>query len=351
MDIVLECIDTYALDYVYATLLPATEGSGMSGFEEMHNVTLPRQPGNILSKAGGDIYGQPFMFPASSYIEASSWSRDNIYRQFISLFFVTWIFGYVLYFGTAAASYYFLYDPRNFKHPKYLKNQVRLEIMQATRAIPVMTLLTVPWFMAELNGWSNLYMDVGDYGWTYLVLQFPMFLMFTDCGIYLIHRWLHSRAVYKHLHKPHHKWLVPTPFASHAFHPLDGYFQSLPYHMFPFVFPLHKIAYMVLFTFVNVWSVMIHDGEYLANNPVINGSACHTIHHLYFNYNYGQYTTLWDRLGSSHRTPDAELFDKNLKMDETTWKKQVSGLEEIAKDVEDTDDRVYAADEQEKKTK
>lgn len=96
---------------------------------------------------------------------------------------------------------------------------------------------------------------------------------------------------------------------------------------------------------------MIHDGEYLANNPIINGSACHTIHHLYFNYNYGQYTTLWDRLGSSHRTPDAELFDRNLKMDEQTWKKQVSGLEEIAKDVEDSDDRVYAVDAQEKKTK
>lgn len=27
----------------------------------------------------------------------------------------------------------------------------------------------------------------------------------------------------------HHAWLVPTPFAALAFHPLDGYAQSLPY--------------------------------------------------------------------------------------------------------------------------
>jgi sterol desaturase/sphingolipid hydroxylase (fatty acid hydroxylase superfamily) len=33
------------------------------------------------------------------------------------------------------------------------------------------------------------------------------------------------------------------------------------------------------------------DGEYVANSPIVNGAACHTMHHLYFNYNYGQFTT------------------------------------------------------------
>ena len=37
---------------------------------------------------------------------------------------------------------------------------------------------------------------------------------------------------------------------------------------------------------------MIHDGSYWSNDPVVNGTACHTVHHLYFNYNYGQFTTL-----------------------------------------------------------
>lgn len=34
---------------------------------------------------------------------------------------------------------------------------------------------------------------------------------------------------------------IPTPFASHAFHPLDGFLQSLPYHLYPFIFPLNKV--------------------------------------------------------------------------------------------------------------
>ena len=39
--------------------------------------------------------------------------------------------------------------------------------------------------------------------------------------------------------------------------------------------------------------------------PYINGSAHHMDHHLYYNYNYGQFFTLWDRIGSSFRTPSS----------------------------------------------
>lgn len=354
MDVFLEILDTYALDQFYAKVCPKDTctfvnqlpkvlqngASERSIVDSVLNGTYAEMP---------DIYGQPFLLDPSPYINESGLARDNLLRQALTVYVVTWIFGYILYLGTAYFSYKFIYDHTNFQHPKFLKNQVSLEIKQALSAIPVMTAYTVPWFLFELRGYSKLYWKPDSYGWAYFVIQFPLFIMFTDMGIYMIHRWLHWPGVYKHLHKPHHKWLVPTPFASHAFHPMDGYMQSVPYHLFPFVFPLQKVAYMALFVFVNIWSVMIHDGEYLANNPVINGSACHTIHHLYFNYNYGQYTTLWDRLGSSHRTPDQELFDKSMRSSKKTWEKQISAMEKIKQDVEGEDDRVYATDE--KKTK
>jgi lathosterol oxidase len=125
------------------------------------------------------------------------------------------------------------------------------------------------------------------------------------------------------VHKPHHLWKIPTPFAAYAFHPLvrhglntfisyyfvhvlfsflishwcfisqDGYLQALPYHLFPFIFPLHKGLYLGLFGFVMTWTVFIHDGAYFVSGSWINGAAHHTIHHLEFSYNYGQYFTLW----------------------------------------------------------
>jgi len=67
--------------------------------------------------------------------------------------------------------------------------------------------------------------------------------------------------------------------------------------------------------------------------------------HLYFNYNYGQFTTIWDRLGGSYRTPSIELFDKDKKMDQKVWKKQVGEMEKVVKEVEGDDQfREYAAD-------
>jgi hypothetical protein len=52
-------------------------------------------------------------------------------------------------------------------------------------------------------------------------------------------------------------FVVPTPFASHAFHPVDGYLQSVPYHLFIFIFPLHRLTFLGLFVFVNFWSILV----------------------------------------------------------------------------------------------
>lgn len=228
------------------------------------------------------------------------------------------------------------------EHPKFLKNQVWLEIKQTNAALPVMAFFTFPFLVAEVRGYSLLYDTTAEGpGRWYDFFQFPLFVMFTDFGIYWIHRGLHHPLVYKHLHKPHHKWIMPTPYASHAFHPIDGFAQSIPYHIFPFIFPLQKMAYVGLFVFINFWTIMIHDGEYYANNPVINGAACHSVHHFAFNYNYGQFTTLWDRLGGSYREPDGDMFAKEKKMSTTTWKKQVNEMEKIVKEVEGEDDRLY----------
>ena len=121
-----------------------------------------------------------------------------------------------------------------------------------------MAIFTAPLFLGEVRGYSKLY-DAPEAApfWAYNVLQIPFFILFTDFFIYWIHRGLHSKMLYKRLHKPHHKWVVPTPFASHAFHPLDGFAQSVPYHIFPYLFPLQKFAYIALFIFINVWTISI----------------------------------------------------------------------------------------------
>ncbi|OQE21381.1 hypothetical protein PENSTE_c012G00111 [Penicillium steckii] len=345
MDIILEIWDTFIGDRLYSSLLPTSLKS---------SVSLPAFANAANSSLALFGASEPFIYePAthflhlepSKYAYLSAWPRNNVYRQFTSFFLITWIFGLLVYFTVASLSYIFIWDKTTYKHPKFLKNQISMEIKQAMSAMPPMALLTAPFFVLEVRGYAKLYDSVAEEPFPYYsILQFPFFICFTDFFIYWIHRGLHHPRVYRTLHKPHHKWIMPSPYASHAFHPLDGWSQSVPYHVFPFIFPLQKLAYVFLFGFINLWTVFIHDGEYVANSPVVNGAACHTMHHLYFNYNYGQFTTLWDRMGGSYRKPNEELFRRETKMGDQEWKRQAKEMESILKTVEGDDDRSYSAE-------
>jgi Delta7-sterol 5-desaturase len=255
------------------------------------------------------------------------------------------LFGLVLYFFFASLSYILIFDKRTLNHPKFIKNQVWLEIVQANKAMPLMALITAPVMVAEVRGYAKLYDTTEEGpGFWYDLLQMPLFIGFSDLCIYWIHRWLHHPLVYKYLHKKHHKWIMPTPFASHAFHPLDGFAQSLPYHIFPFIFPQQKIGAVAFFVFVNFWTILIHDGEYLTNNPVINGAACHSLHHSRFDFNYGQYFTIFDRMGGTYMRPQSWMFEKEVKMSAKKWKTESAVVDEFVKTVEGEDERSYGSD-------
>ncbi|KAM0256160.1 hypothetical protein ACHAQJ_005137 [Trichoderma viride] len=347
MDVVLEVTDTFIADHVYAYLFPLK--TALYDFGK-----------TAVANASAEAFSSWSYQPATQYFSLepypaayqSSMARDNIYRQGATLFFITWIFGIIVYFLFASMSFLFIFDKRIMNHPKYLKNQIWLEILHTNQSMPFMALLTAPLFLLEVRGYGKLY-DVTEEGpglW-YNFLQFPLFLVFTDFAIYWIHRGLHNPSIYRNLHKPHHKWIMPTPYASHAFHPVDGFAQSIPYHIFPFIFPLQKMAYVFLFVFVNFWTIMIHDGEYLTNNPVINGAACHSLHHSRFEVNYGQFFTAFDRLGGTYRMPEEWMFEKDIKMSEEKWNAESKAVDETVMEVEGADDRTYGPELTAKKNK
>ncbi|KFR01923.1 Lathosterol oxidase, partial [Nipponia nippon] len=177
------------------------------------------------------------------YVYPAGWPEGEPCRQLLSLFVITNLGALALYLLFGTLSYYFVFDHQLKTHPQFLEPPQR----DRRRALSP-----------------------------------------------------------QRFHKPHHLWKIATPFASHAFHPVDGFMQSLPYHVYPFLFPLHKVTYLGLYIFVNVWTISIHDGDYRVPRllrHVVNGSAHHTDHHFYFDCNYGQYFTLWDKIGGSYKSP------------------------------------------------
>jgi lathosterol oxidase len=69
----------------------------------------------------------------------SSWPRDDFWRVNLSVYLITLTFGNILYFLTATLSYYLVFDHDYMKHPKFLKNQIKMEIECALSAMPWMT--------------------------------------------------------------------------------------------------------------------------------------------------------------------------------------------------------------------
>lgn len=87
MDIALELCDTFFFDYVYAALLPAQPAP----YNLANGVTNSTQfDGEASSPWQYESSTKYISFTPRDAAYMSQWTRDNIYRQLISLFFITW---------------------------------------------------------------------------------------------------------------------------------------------------------------------------------------------------------------------------------------------------------------------
>lgn len=272
------------------------------------------------------LLGQVASTKRASY---APWSEDYSYgRQFLVLWAFLYLTSMMVYviFGSITFVGFFVQRRKDnlakdrkehhsiagrqaelTENPAYWpwdNEQIRNEVWVSTWSLFLMAGMTACVDMYFLLGGSRLYDNIDDMGWTYFLLSPIFFLFFTDTLIYWIHRILHWPSVYW-LHKLHHAYKETTPWSAFSFHPLDGFAQSVPYHLYVFFFPMHSRLYMATLAVVGLWTVNIHDRMTLRLWGV-NGAAHHTIHHTKFNYNYGQYLTFWDRAFGTFKDPYAQ---------------------------------------------
>lgn len=191
MDLVLSICDDYLLDKFWARVIPLSSLTSPGG---LPNITPNLAPVPVTStplarviplssftspELAGDLPNITSNFPllpvtSTSLARVSAWPRDYIPRQLISLCVITLVGIHVLYFLFAWLSYKFIFNHEMMKHPKFLKNQVKLEIQASLRAFPVMMLLTLPWFQAEVMGYSKVYDGLDTYGYLYLFASVPL---------------------------------------------------------------------------------------------------------------------------------------------------------------------------------
>nr|DBA16597.1 TPA: hypothetical protein GDO54_003975 [Pyxicephalus adspersus] len=126
---------------------------------------------DLVLNAADHYFFTPYIYPAS-------WPEDESIRQIISLLIVTNLGGFIIYLLFGALSYYFVFDHSLMKHPQFLKNQVRREIIFSLKSMPWMSVPTVALFFAEVRGYSRLYdnIDSSPYGKYLSVFLFLNFI-------------------------------------------------------------------------------------------------------------------------------------------------------------------------------
>ncbi|XP_055371413.1 fatty acid hydroxylase domain-containing protein 2-like [Condylostylus longicornis] len=110
-------------------------------------------------------------------------------------------------------------------------------------------------------------------------------LVLTEISFYYSHRLLHSKYVYKYIHKKHHEWTSPIAITAVYCHPIEHIFSNIvSVTVGLLLLKSHYITFLIWLAFSLITTISHHSGYWL---PLNFNPEFHDFHHLKFNYCYG----------------------------------------------------------------
>ena len=191
--------------------------------------------------------------------------------------------------------------------PRANRSQFFREIKLSFLTILIITVIDTFLFDDGYKSAIVLFTDFSEHGILYFLATTFMLFVIDDAYFYWSHRALHSKLLYKQVHKTHHKSIDTTPFASFAFHPFETLVQqgSIVFViLFSLVAPLH-ISSIIFWQMMATFCTMLgHLGyevypKWLLTTPILKWIAPathHNMHHTKFVGNYGLYFRWWDKI-------------------------------------------------------
>ena len=185
---------------------------------------------------------------------------------------------------------------------------VRKEIIHTVKGLTVATL--VPAFTLYASAPSRAYSQgycgnpygLSISGW---LLQTVCIFAFSDLVEYIYHYCGHRYDFWWSIHKHHHHFYNPSPFAVIADDWPDQFMRTLPMIMLPSLLPINMD--LLFFCFASLfygYGVYLHSGyesrSISAHNPIFNTSYHHYHHHAISTKNKpictGFFFKIWDQL-------------------------------------------------------
>ncbi len=200
--------------------------------------------------------------------------------------------------------------PADRKIKAFFKGSQNLEnaLLTVFSGVTIWTLIQA----LVLSAWSN---GIGNWiafadNPIYLIALALIVPVIHQAHFYAIHRLIHTRWLYKHVHSIHHKSINPSPWSSLAMHPAEHllYFASMLWHL---VIPSHPAIAMYQLHVAGFGAIPGHTGfdRVEVGDTLIDPHAYnHYLHHRYFEVNYGDGLVPFDYwFGTYHDgSPEAE---------------------------------------------
>jgi Delta7-sterol 5-desaturase len=164
------------------------------------------------------------------------------------------------------------------------------------------------WLYAEFGwGWSSAQEPPG------IAISFFASLVLFDSWFYWFHRLIHTRRLYRRVHRWHHLTVTPVAWSNNSDRLIDNLFLQSYWLVAHFVLPVSPAVLLAHKLYDEITGVFGHSGYEHGGiwcwppSPLV-GVTHHDQHHRHFRCNYATHFTVWDRLmGTLHPEHDAEL--------------------------------------------
>jgi sterol desaturase/sphingolipid hydroxylase (fatty acid hydroxylase superfamily) len=170
--------------------------------------------------------------------------------------------------------------------------QIAKEIRRSLVSIGIFGLLTVGQVAALRAGWISLAWDAKPQA---IAIQLVALFLWNEIHFYLCHWLLHTRWLFRHVHRIHHESIVPTPFSTYSFHWVEAAMLGSVLFVATLVYDFHPLALgslpllSLLLNTIGHWNYDVFAGRRRS------ASVEHSLHHRLVQGNYGFYLPILDR--------------------------------------------------------